>query len=451
MKKTLLFLVLLLTFVAIMTLPYWIGIEVERYFTKGNQNLFNSVNLQLLDNSYQRGWFTSKAQSTVEVPNNFEITKSAKISSDNYRFIFEHEIEHGFQPITSTLIHTSLRTHSESETIQQIANSNNGLLLDILTAVQTNGDSVSTLKMPTINIRDQNAHLQWQGLQGHVSIQRNLTQIETEIYSPQIQLETTEGQIVIQNIFLTATMQPSEMQGKGILNLGKIRLAGQQELPIQIEGIKLVGENQIVADYLAYQGQIELQQIQVGATKYGPSDSHFEFQHWHLPTLNQLKNTWIAIRRQNLAPEMEAKIVQMRLTPYGLKLLSQSPELAMTHFKFNMPEGELHGTLHARMEPFEEVFSLLFNPQQVLFKALNVHLELSVPQIWLDNQDKDLLAKTSSHIEPSLKQYLQAWVDKGILILDDNQSNLYHSQMHLKNGILHINGQAVPLAILLNK
>ena len=435
-----------------MTLPYWIGIEVERHFTQGNQNLFNSVNLRLLENTYQRGWFTSTAQSTVEVPNKFEITEFAKNSSKNHRLIFEHKIEHGFQPLTKTLIHTTLRASPGKRTIpQEVTNSNKGLLLDVLTTVQTNGDSVSALKMPTINIwGNQNAHLQWQGLQGEVFIQRNLTQIETEIYSPQIQLETTEGKILIQDILLTGTVQPTEIQGKGILNLGKIRLAGQQERPIQIEGIKLVGENNIVADYLAYQGQTEFQQIQVGAMKYGPSYSHFEFRHWHLPTLNQIKNTWAEIRRQNLAPEIEAKLAQIRLMPYAITLLSQSPELAVPHFKLNMPEGELHGTLHAKMEPFEEGLSFLFNPQQMLFKALNVRLEISAPQIWLDKPDEELSAKTTFHANPTLRQYLRTWVEKGILILDDKQSNTYRSQMHLERGILQINGQAVPLAILLN-
>jgi uncharacterized protein YdgA (DUF945 family) len=421
--------------IALSSIPYWTGKEIERQFPTANQAILKRFDLKPLDSSYERGWFRSHAQTLVKSKSR-ETSNTAAIQES--RFILVHEIDHGFLPIQSPLIHTTLHPENRSDTEV----SDKEPLLEVHTTVQMNGDSVSRLKMPAQQVKDEKAHLQWQNLEGIVESNRNFSAIQMEIHSPQIQLETDQGQIVIQQISLKADVQLGSanfMQGEGRLSIADIRMAGKQNPPVTLKGLELVGNNKIVSDNLMIGVKTGLQQIQVGADRYGPGSGHFELLRWHVPTLKSIKNTLTEIQNQGLPQKQQANMAMLRLMPYGVALLKNVPEIAITHLNFNMPEGEIRGTLRVKMAEFDGLGFVLFNPA-LLLNALDAQLEMYIPQSLLHD---------SSTSEQTIRQSLKTWLDKGFLIPAEDQPNYYYSQMQLKGGLLEVNGQPLPVAAIL--
>ncbi|MEN8214973.1 MAG: DUF945 family protein [Pseudomonadota bacterium] len=422
-KKRLLLLIALLILIVLGTMPYFIGWEVERRFPDINRAFLKKVNLKPVDSTYERGWFNSSAQTLVE---------RGKTASNDNHFILVHEIDHGFLPIRLPMVHTSL--HPALGT---------AALLEVHTTVQINGDSVSQLKMPAQQVKDEKAHMQWQDLEGTVYANRNLTAIQTEIRSPQIQLETAQGQIVIQQMSLQADVQPGSTNflQEGRLSIADIRLAGKQNPPVTLKGLELVGNNDIVSDNLMIGVKTGLQQIQVGADHYGPGFGRFELLHWHVPTLMSIKNTVTEIQSQGLPKRLQDRMLKLRLAPYGVALLKNTPEFAISRLNFNTPEGELRGKLRVKMVPFEQFALAAFNPS-LLWNILDAQLDMHIPQSLLQDD---------STAQETIRQRLKVWLDQGILIPAEDQPNYYQSQMQLKGGKLEVNGQPLPIEAVLSE
>ncbi len=449
-KHKILFLlvIILIVLACLSAIPYWTGIEAERQFTHFNDSFYPTVNLKPLDTTYQRGWFHSKAETLVET------VGFSHLGANQQRLLFVHEIDHGFMPLQSVLIRTTLysKTGVDAPLNKPKDEVDEGSLLEVRTAIQVNGDSVSTLSMPTMAVNDQNARLQWQGLQGSVYVKRDFAMLQADIYMPEVQLETAYGEIVIQGVMLNAELQPNEavlMSGKGSLSLADVQLKGKQTPFVKLEGIKLEGSNDVESDYLSVLLKTCLQQIQVETERYGPGYSDFELHHWHVPTLSRIKNIVADIRNQGLSSQQQTNVLMLKLMPEGLALLKQSPELAITRLHFITNEGELQGTVRLKMEHFDiNIFALLMNPS-LLLNALNAELDLQISQS-LYNWTQETNASKETASQNRLGQYLKTLLSQGILIPAADQPDYYRSQIQLKEGVLEVNGQQLPLETLLN-
>ncbi len=441
MNKRLFFLfIILLILAAIMTIPYWAGGEAEQHLAQFNQTFYSAMNLKPVENTYQRGWFRSYAVSTFDTPATFE-------PAPNERFVLLHEIEHGFVPIQSTLVRTTLHTaplSSAKSTEVEAA------LLEVRTAVQTNGDSLSTLTMPALTIKNNNVHLQWQGLQGSVYVKHNFATVEAEMHSPQVQLNTPQGRMVIQNAQFNVLTQPGAdfIPNEGSLSIADMQLTGFQMLPVKLEGIKLHGSNHVIDENLRIAVNTNLQQIHVGTEHYGPIYGDFELRHLHAPTLQRIKNTLVKIHHQRLSsPNGGGNMAMYRLMSDGMALLKNAPEFAMTHLHFNTPKGELQGDLRIKIEAFEGIVFALFNPS-LLINALNAQLEMHIPQSLFQQLTEETLPGITPAAQHKIRQHLKTWLVQGILVPAKNKPDYYYTRMQLQAGVLQVNGQRLPITAL---
>jgi len=451
-KHKILFLlvIILIVVVCLSSIPYWTGIEAERKLTHFNDSFYPTLSLKPVDMTYQRGWFHSKAETLVET------VGFSSLGANQQRLLLVHEIDHGFMPLQSVLILTTLypSTDIDAPLNKPESDEDEGSLLEVRTAIQVNGDSVSTLSMPTLAINDQNARLQWQGLQGSVYVKRDFAMLQADIYMPEVQLETASGEIVIQGVMLNAELQPNEavlMSGKGSLSLADVQLKGKQTPFVKLEGSKLEGSNDVESDYLSVLPETDLQQIQVETERYGPGYSDFELHHWHVPTLSRIKNIVADIGIQGLFSQQQTNVAMFKLMlmPEGLALLKQSPELAITRLHFITNEGDLQGTVRLKMEPFDiNIFALLMKPS-LLLNSLNAELDLQISQS-LYNWTQETKASKETASQNRLGQYLKTLLSQGILIPAADQPDYYRSQIQLKKGVLEVNGQQLPLETLLN-
>ncbi len=367
--------VLIIIIILIGVIPYWTGIEIERQFTYITQNTYQSANLKLLKSDYQRGWFNSVASSVIQI--------------DEQIFNLEHEINHGFIPISKILIHTIIQNNSQ-------------ILLNISTKVKINGDNTSIVNMPPLQI----ANYQLQGVQGHISADRRFTKIETIFNSPKLTYNKIEAQAI------SLQLNVNNKIANGNLKIANIFGQGMQLANTELFGSGKINNNNLLLD-------IQTKVHKVG--NYGSSSSNIKLSNWHLPSLLQILLT-------------KDKGMIFNVMAQGIELLEHSPELAITDFELNTEEGLVHGNLQIKIEPLANPLLVLFNPNPLL-SILNLQLEIHMPKSFLSTIPYE-----------SVRQQLESWVEQGILVAN---SNYYQSYILLDKGLLQVNGKPLPLSAIL--
>ncbi|MDM8567021.1 DUF945 family protein [Candidatus Halobeggiatoa sp. HSG11] len=363
-------LLLILIPILIGIIPYWTGIKVEQEFTKTTKKLYQSNGLKVLQTDYQRGWFNSYASSVVQ--------------TNTQNFDVDHKINHGLMPLIKTSIHTIVQIDDK-------------ILLDVLTKIKINGDNTSVLNTPTSQIKN----YKWQNLQGHISANRQLTDIKTTLNSSLL----SNGHIKAQNISLQLNINDG-------IGSGDLKIANMTGAGLQLETIKLDGQGQIQADNLMLAIKTKIEKV----GNYGSSNGYIELTNWHLPSLLQMVSTY-------------GKEITLNRMIQGMELLEHSPKLSITNFELDTLEGLIHGDLQIKMQPLENPLSVLFNPNPLL-KLFNVQLAAYIPKPFL-----------------STSTQLKAWVKKGILV--ENNTNYYQTQIVLDNGLLQVNGKQSALSAIL--
>jgi hypothetical protein len=479
--------------------PYWTSFEVKRQIGDFNQTFYQTTDLKMLDSTYQRGWFHSVAESNFEgkdqttdkstrfilrheIDHTFVPIQPTRVNTRIYPAKMNDEGAEMHDKVALLEVHTTVQTDGDSlsevkaSPLKDSDENFKHLVWLLWKKFYPDLAGYFPPEISALHLKYDNPHLQWQDLQGSVAVKQNAGTFQAEMHSPKIQLDTDQGKIVIQGITFNADMQlvnssvlkarvniaeiqltdkqvtpvksviqditfnvdmqSSAMQGS--LNIATVQLTGGKQVrAVKLEGIKLIGHNNIVSEYLTVAMKTSLQQIQVGADRYGPGYGDFEIRHWHLPTLAK-------IPLQDLAQVQEANAAKFKLMSLGLTFLNKSPEFALTRLNLNTPDGELRGKLRVKMEAFEGGIFAFFNPF-LLFNALNAQLDAHIPQPLLDSfiQNND--------VDKTIRQRLKAWRKQGILIPADDQPGYYRSQMQLSGGILQVNGQQLPLATIWNE
>ncbi len=361
-----LFILIILTLVII--IPYFSGIVIKPQFTKVTQKFYQSDDVQLLKSDYQRGWFNSNSSSVIKV--------------DKHVFTLKYHIKHGFLPIIRPEINTIIAT-------------DNRKLLDILTKIKINGDNISIINSPELEIKS----YKWRGLQGSIHANRKFTNIKVILNSPQL----NSNQIKIKDIDLQLDIKDGIASGS--LEIGTIL---SQKL--QLDTIKFFGKGQIQNSNLMLTVQNTIKKV----NSYGASSSNIELSSLHLPSLLKGVLTYYN------------KGVTFNWLIQGMNLLNSLPKLAITKFKLNTSDGLVHGKLQIQLKPLKNPLLALFKPNPVL-DILELQLSGYIP--------KSLQHKT--------------WITQEFLIEDG--LDYYKSNINLHDGLLQVNGQQLPLTVILPK
>ncbi|WP_353572007.1 DUF945 family protein [Candidatus Albibeggiatoa sp. nov. BB20] len=401
--------------------PYWIGIKAEHEFSNLNQTLPIVGQWHPVGANYQRGWFQSQAQTTF------------RPEQLNQQYVtLKHDIQHSITPFQPTTIKTTLKTDTETQSFLQYIFAGRAPFIMKTDVYLTGGTSY--LQVAPFSMRQGEQAFIWQGLQGQVNFGLNGEYLENQFVVPEFSLQTQYGKLELQGIQLNGQAKQNQQLYVGQLQLQieKISAQGSAQLPIQLNKIQIIANNDLIDEYLDFSVHAEAQDLQVGQQHYQPHYFDAEVKHIHEPTLTQWRN---AIRAYNPQSAAAADWNFMQLTllaQYGAALLNHQAEINVSQFHVQTQAGELSGqfNLQVAAENASAPPNIL-NPFGFI-NRLQASISLSVPKNIVEIM-----------MPPEQKQWL---LNNKLLIASQDG---YQTQLKLNEGFVDANGTSLPLMQLI--
>ncbi len=438
MKKFLLT-VLLIAVLAVAIVPYFAGIEAEKQFSQVLASYPQNA-LQLQETDYQRGWFFSTAHTTY--------LSQATTGLQQQKLVVEHEIWHALPPYFETVIQSTVLSQAEPETTatqQQFTAQVEPVLIH--TVVQTNGDTVSKIRMPAVDLQrsaDKTA-VQWQNLETEIHTTNQFQQVQNRLQVPQLNYGSAGGQLSLQDLALNANLQQGFLDfliGEGDLKIRQIELQSPVLKTTQLHNLAVQWRNMVEGENLALVMDGNLANVQIGQQNYGPGHMQLEVNGLHAPSLRALQDRLAAAKA---ASSGQTLMIMGALMQYLPTIMSHQPTLTIKQFEFDSPDGRSQGTLQVGLAPKLSTPINLFQPQTLL-NLLNAEFDLQLPEKALHNLIIALLELpvTDPNTLPQVKQQVQTWLANGWLV-EDEDTHFYRTKAQLENGMLEINEQQIPL------
>ncbi|MHB8534339.1 MAG: YdgA family protein [Sulfuricaulis sp.] len=366
-----------LLLLAALALPYWLGREAEKNYhaildqlSRGNWLLFTGKN-------YQRGWFSSTAETIVHQPDiPFEIVARHRISHGPFPWDRILEGDWRLVPVQARI---------SSEVFVAEAQTGKPLAFPPLTAdttFQLNGDGVVHVEMPPVKqTTARNQTIDWRGLSGDLTFDREWKKFLLDVRMPALSITAPEQQA---NMGLSGLRLHSDMHegvagyffGEGALTVDQIDFGGGAG-HVVLRGLEISSSARPAADNVNMALRYKLDDILSAQGHLGPGELVIEVRQLDAASLVKFKNAIDTLSRAKLPPPQAALILAGKgLTLLG-ELSKKNPELEITRLSFKTPDGEISGkgkfVLNGRQR------DIAHNPMQLL-SALSGRFEMSFPE-----------------------------------------------------------------------
>lgn len=373
MKK---FLFLLASIIALILLSPWAtGWFIEYQIKQYQQRLVQQDNnIKLISQDYQRRWFSSKIQSQ------FEINLGDTLAPQ--QLDFQHQINHGFQPVEATTVDGQLILSSlPTREIKHFQLESQPLLFHsvISSALQQQHQ----LRTEAMTLRtDASATLNLQTLLSSVEINSKKFLQNASLQVAHFSYEHSAGTVKGQTLSLNSEWQPSawgSILQSAVMTLAKLNLQTAPNISIELQQNQLTGTNVFQQSLLNSQWLYRAQRWQVGKQNYDAPQFELLFQRWHLPTLVQLQYKLANIMS---LPEYQRSVILVEvLTQQLATLVSYQPEILLKNATFNNEFGKTELFTHLRLVP--ATLKAMTNPETLLLIEGNLQLPRAQLAAWI--------------------------------------------------------------------
>jgi uncharacterized protein YdgA (DUF945 family) len=411
------FILIFLLFIGFVSvIPYWTGVVAQHQLPLFNKRLSNDIPLKFTEDRYEQGWFHSFAESTltVDIP-----------MFNEHPFIVQHTIDHGFLPAQSPNIQSVLLAHLPACAPK---------LLTLNTSFQVTGEGTSVVDISPCTLPIENGSIQWQTSQAETHFVRDFSKISGELQSSQIQVNSGQTQIMVQDMGIQYRLEQKFLSELAIM-ASALHIFDQ--ISVKFDQFKIKIRTEKTPDYLTIIATSDTQKASVEAEPYGPAHLDFSIQHLHLDTLQNLQTTLRSLYGHTASSLQQSFLLANVLTQQVPTLLKHSPELVVSRLNFRPPAGEVISQLRVKVETFDN--NVLFNPV-MLTQMLAVQFKLSLPQAMLKQLAQ--LSFEYQGIIPTpdmIEQRTQYWLTEQFFIPSLKQPNHYQIELQSKTGVLQIN------------
>lgn len=412
--------------------------------------------VSLANQSYERGFFTSRAHTQVElrIPD-----ESQETEGDVARFVVNHAFYHG--PLTGTggdFFRPGLaRVMSSVEPVAGDAGSGHlfaefpelaGTVSEV--HVGFNGHVAGDVRVPAINRSIDGEHVAWGGLDLRAEYAPATRVLRGQVNMPSLVVKAGEGSTELEALtgeFDLIEVLPLVYAGHvdaGISAMGIIPAKGED---VRVRNLRLSSNSSCDGSLYHFTQNIDLESVAVGASTYGPASCELSGKNINATALSEFQ-----ISFQNLYRDMNETDSEVFFDRVGqlyadlfTKILAGKPELGMPHLRVITPHGDLTGAFSVKLlSPAGEagLNPLLLLQHLEAGAQMAVHEELLKGMLRIgmekeadgQNLEEIVQQRYAERIEPLLAQNLLV-----------REGGIISGKASFSNGRLSVNGKDMPL------
>jgi uncharacterized protein YdgA (DUF945 family) len=335
-------------------------------------------------------------------------------------------------PFQATTIKTTLQTDTETQSFLQYIFAGRSPFIMKTDVYLTGGTSY--LQIAPFSMRQGQQAFIWQGLKGQINFGLNGEYLENQFIIPEFSLQTQYGKIELQGVQFNGQAKKNKQLYVGQLQLQveKISANGSGQLPVQLNKVQVIANNDLTGEYLDIAVHAQAQDLQVAQQRYQPHYFDAEIKHIHEPTLSEWRNALQAYRSQSVSP-VDWNFMQLSLlAQYGAALLNQQLEMNVNQFHVQTQVGAISGRFNLRVEADDASNAPNILKPFAFLNRLQATISLSVP---------------TEIVETILPAQQKQWLLNNKLLISSQQG--YQAELALNKGFVDANGTSLPLTQLI--
>jgi uncharacterized protein YdgA (DUF945 family) len=419
--------------------------------------------VSLTNQSYERGFLTSRAATLVEVT--MPAPDSGEGEEGTVRFTLRHELRHGPLP---DLFHdisfgTALAT---MDTVVEPGDPAEGVG-KLFAAVPELAQSRSTLRVgfsgeiqggltvPAFEKEEAGERLSWGGLAVNVVHVPLTGALQGDFSLPALAVAAAEGTVRLDGLsgsFDLVEALPFVYVGRAESSLASVNMTQPDAESVLLTDLRLSSQSSCDGNIAGFLQKLDITRVEIEGGAFGPLSCDIEARNLDALALSEFQTRLRlmagSVGGEGADPEaFSAEVGELYLTLFT-KLLAGKPELHISRLRVGTARGDLTGSLQVKSDaPAGQAVlnPLLLLPHVSAEAEVNATEELLVGLLGLDvrrqapdaaDADVDAMARQRfrEQVEPLLAQ--------GILIRDGATIS---GKASLSQGRLTVNGQTTPL------
>lgn len=457
MKKFLFFLIILALGVYAGAAYMFGGQAREQYFSAVKEYERYGF-LSLSNQRYERGFFTSTAQTLVELSVPGTLTDSSE--DESLRFVVNHVLHHG--PLTGegSGFFSKPGLMRISSTVEPLTADGLGqtLFTRLPELAQTTsevrvgfgGEVAGDVLVPAIDRVMDGEQVTWGGLvlKGqYVPVTRSL---RGELDMPGLTVKTADGNMELEALssdFDMVEVLPFVYAGQATVSVAAITADPVEGDAIRMRDLRISSDSSCDGVLYNYAQAMGLQSITVGDTAYGPASCELSGKNIDAAVLSEFQVSLQQLYHTTADTESEVFFDKVGELYAGLfaKVLTGTPELNMPHLQVTTPMGDFTGAFSLKLlSPGAEA---ALNPLMLLQHLeadarMAAHEELLKGLLRIGLENEQVEGDLETLVQLRYAEQIEPLLERGLIV---REGGIIKTQAMFANGKLAVNGQDMPI------
>ena len=411
--------------------------------------------VSLSNQSYERGFFTSRAQTLVEV--RFPDV-SEEAGGNVSRFVLSHALRHG--PLTGGEGKFSPGLARITSTVEPVAG--DAVSQDFFVAVpemaQTvsdihvgfDGDVAGDVRIPAIDRNIDGEHVAWGGLDLRAEYVPSSRKLSGSLTMPSLVVKAGEGSTELEAMtgeFDLVEVLPLVYAGRvdaGVSAMGIIPAEGED---VRVKNLRLSSNSSCDESLYHFAQNIGVESVSVGASTYGPASCELVGKNINATALSEFQSSLQELYRDMGDTDSEVFYDRVGQLYAGLfaKVLAGKPELGMPHLQVTTPLGDLKGAFSVKL--LSPVADTALNPLLLLQHLeagaqMAVHEELLKGMLRIGMEKEFGGENLEEMVQQRYAERIEPLVAQNLLV---REAGILSGTASFSNGQLTVNGKEMPL------
>jgi uncharacterized protein YdgA (DUF945 family) len=491
MKKIYYVVIVLFLLVAVLFsgATFVVGMLAEQHYEEAMQQASQPIYMHLVNESYERGFFRSKARTVVKIRDfGGELASARKEPEAFLGFTLVHDIRHGplqfgespegrkeLKPVLAIIetgIELGPETHAKVKEIfaalPEIAS------MRIYTTLSLAGGGEMRLFIPPFNRtvgKDEKVAVYWKGLTANMAFNADLEEFTGSLSAPGLEAVGDHAEFEMNGLvsnFDAHEALSGLFLGGTSFDLAYLEFAEKksgQRKQFSMDGIKIRTSSQALTETVNFSMTMNIDGVMTDETPYGPGVCELELRKLDAAALAKLQRVFEELETQ--FPERSPEEINMMMAAKYLEILPeltrQSPEIEISQLALKTTDGDFWG--RARIVLTGTNPAALMNPL-LLLNAFTAHAEITIAdrllqRIYEAKHKQEILAAikqgrrkpvTDAQLQAlacaECKKRLKNLVAQNILVHEDKQ---YKARADYQVGRIVLNGRLLTLQDLMQQ